>query len=296
MFLRDRSDGVKLRQPHALNAVMPYLMRSKNGSAIYYEKDLDVENALHYVRAKNAANGPAAESGAPGGEGERYSLFALVLAAAQRTLAFKPEINNFIHGKALYRHKDIVFSFVVKKRMTEESPEANAKVFFDPDDCLDQVTAKVNAAILRARTTRDGPGEHSLSLAHAIPGGKALFTTVFRALDRINLAPARMIRDDPLYCSVYFANLGSLGLDAPFHHLYEWGNASVFIVLGKLNLKETRGPNGSPVRRHHLTLKATVDERIADGLYFASASSLFAKLIARPELLETPEPAGFRAD
>lgn len=36
-----------------------------------------------------------------------------------------------------------------------------------------------------------------------------------------------------MYASVFFANLGSLGLDAVYHHMYEWGNAPFFIVVGK---------------------------------------------------------------
>jgi hypothetical protein len=33
-------------------------------------------------------------------------------------------------------------------------------------------------------------------------------------------------------------------------------------------------------------VKFTVDERIAEGIYFAHAAALFQKLIAKPELLE----------
>ena len=44
-----------------------------------------------------------------------------------------------------------------------------------------------------------------------------------RVLDGWNLLPAALIKDDPLYASAFIANLGSVGLDAAFHHLYDYG-------------------------------------------------------------------------
>ena len=88
---------------------------------------------------------------------------------------------------------------------------------------------------------------------------------------------------DPLFTSVYIANLGSIGLDTPYHHLYEWGTASVFMVVGRIFQKETR--RGGELR-HFVNVKFTVDERIAEGIYFAHAAALFQRLVAKPEILE----------
>jgi hypothetical protein len=284
MLFIDRPDGKKVRQAHALNAVMPYMMRGRNQSAVYYEKDLDVENALRLVRAKNAAIKSQAE--AP--DHDRYSLFSLALAALVRTVAMRPELNRFIHGRALYQRNDIVVSFIVKQKLTEDAPEGSAKVFFEPGDDLDAVTQKVNKAIAYVREVGEGgDGERIAKIAHAIPGGKALLIGTYRLLDKINLAPWALIKTDPLYSTVYFANLGSIGLDAPFHHLYEWGNASFFVVMGKLTQKE--GHHGTfGTKRHFINFKVTMDERISDGLYFARSASVYYRLMARPELLELP--------
>ena len=283
MLFIDRPDGTRVRQAHALNAVMPYMMRGRNQSAVYYGKDVDVENALRHIRAKNsslkAQNGTA--------DPERYSIFSLALAAFVRTVAIRPELNRFIHGRALYQRSHIVASFIVKQKMTEEAPEGSAKVFFEPGDNLDEVTRKVNRAIAHVRELGEGgDGEKIAKVAHGIMGGKALLIGAYRILDRVNLAPWALIRTDPLYSTAYFANLGSIGLDAPFHHLYEWGNASFFVVMGKLTQRD--GHHGSfGTKRHFMEFKATVDERITDGLYFARSASVFYRLMARPELLET---------
>ena len=284
MLFIDRPDGKKVRQDHALNAIMPYMMRGRNESAVYYDKEIDMENALKYVRTKNSAL--KAQSESP--DQDRYSLFSITLAALVRTVAMRPALNRFIHGRALYQRNDIVISFIVKQKMAEDAPEGSAKVFFHPEDNLDIVTQKVNKAIAYIRELGEGgDGERIAKLAHAIPGGKALVIGVYRLLDRVNLAPWALIKTDPLYATAYFANLGSIGLDTPFHHLYEWGNASLFVVMGKLTQKD--GHRGTFGAKHHfINFKVTLDERIADGFYFARSTSVFYRLLARPELLEMP--------
>jgi len=277
MLFIDRPDGKKVRGTHALNAMMPYMMRGRNESAVYYEKEIDVENALRHVRFKNSSTGE---------DNDRYSIFSLFLAAAVRTVALRPELNRFIHRRALYQRNHIALSFIVKQKLTEEAPEGNAKVFFEPGDDLEEVTRKVNQAIAYVREHGEGgSGEQLAKAAHSIPCGKALVIGLYRLLDRFNLAPWTLIKTDPLYATAYLANLGSIGLDTPYHHLYEWGNASFFIVLGKLTQKDGHhGAFGS--KRHFINLKVTLDERISDGLYFARSASVFARLLARPELLE----------
>ncbi|PKL06695.1 MAG: hypothetical protein CVV53_02930 [Spirochaetae bacterium HGW-Spirochaetae-9] len=282
MLFIDRPDGKKVKQAHALNAVMPYMMSGRNQSAVYYDKDIDVEAALLHVRAKNACLGPKHEIP----EQERCSLFALVLAALVRTIAIRPGLNRFIHGRALYQRNEIAISFVVKQKMTEAAPEGSAKVYFKPEDNLDAVTHRVNKAIAYVREVGEGgDGEEIAKLAHRIPGAKALVIGLYKLLDRFNLAPAALLRVDPFYATLFFANLGSIGLDTPFHHLYEWGNASFFVVMGKMTQKEGhRIP--SEAKHHCINFKVTLDERISDGLYFARSASIFYRLLTSPALLD----------
>jgi len=276
MLFKDRADGRRLRLP-AFNSLMPYLMRGRNASAVYFARDLDVENAIRYVHRKNAESGT-----------NRYTLFGLILAAAARTIAEKPDLNRFVRSNAVYQRKTITLSFVVKKRLSEEARESMAKVAFGPSDTIEEALERINSAIEFAKGDEPGPDDRLIEFIHPLPFGKALVSGALRVLDFLNLTPASMIRTDPLYTSAFFANLGSLGLDAPFHHLYEWGTASMFVVIGRTFQKEVRGSDGGSVRRTHIGLKATVDERISEGIYFAHAAALFQRYVTKPELLETP--------
>jgi hypothetical protein len=292
MLFVDRPDGRRVHGRPALSAIMPYLMRKRNESTVYFEKDIDIEEALRYVKRRNQETGSS-----------RYSLFGLVMAAGLRTIMEKPSLNRFVHRRALYDRRELCFSFIVKKQLSESAAESSAKVFFEPGDSLDKAMERIEATIARARGEEPGPEDREIRFAHRIPGGKALITFLFRLLDRWNLAPAFMIRNDPLFATAWFANLGSLGLDAPYHHLYEWGTASIFVAMGRIEEREAgRGEGARPAsgrpsagraepgqaRRRFVTLKITVDERISEGIVFAHAAARFRRFLEKPELLEEP--------
>lgn len=277
MLFVDRSDGRRVGRRHFFRAIVPYVMRSRAQAAVYLSREIDIENALAWLREKKRSE---PELG--------WSLFALVLAAGVRTFALKPRLNGFVHRRALYARNTLEFSFIVKQDLSESAFETSAKVAFEPDDDARTVARRLRQAIAKARSGEAGPAEREMRFLHRLPGFKGIATAVFRLLDALNLAPPSMIASDPLFASGVFANLGSIGLDAPLHHLYEWGTASVFVALGRtIGRLETR-PDGSLSRRRVLGLSVTVDERIADGVYFAHAASLFRRLIQKPELLELP--------
>jgi len=97
--------------------------------------------------------------------------------------------------------------------------------------------------------------------------------------------PKELEKIDPLHCSAFFANLGSVGIDAPFHHLYEWGTCSLFVAIGKIGKKLTLDKSGNPVVRDMVDVKVSLDERIADGYYFARAFDIYKGYIENPETL-----------
>jgi hypothetical protein len=326
MIFYDRPDGRRIRALSPFDAILPYVVRKRNEASVLFSRDIDVEAALAYVRRKNAepavvdeaapgtaagtAAGAAAGTASGAASGERYSLFGLLIAAAVRTIALKPRLNRFVHRRGVYQREGISVSFIVKRDFSEASSEGTVKVGFRPEDRVSSAMERIGRGIEAAKRGDAGGGsaDHEYAFAHRVPFGKAAVTGAFRLLDRLNLPPRRMLEADPLFSSIYIANLGSIGLDTPYHHLYEWGSSSLFMVVGRVFQKESRrsaagapaggpagGPAGAPPSaspragpelRHFVNVKFTVDERIAEGLYFAHAVALFQKLVSRPELLE----------
>src|SRR5207302_1829795 len=74
-----------------------------------------------------------------------------------------------------------------------------------------------------------------------------------------------------LYASAFVANLGSVGLEAAYHHLFEYGTIPIFVTLGRVHRAPVVLPDGSVGSREIFTLRYTYDERVEDGFYAARA-------------------------
>ena len=100
---------------------------------------------------------------------------------------------------------------------------------------------------------------------------------LMRAADYLGLLPRSMIEPDPLFCSVFLANLGSVGYPAGYHHLWEYGTASIFGVMGKITPREGG--------RRKIDVCWTYDERIEDGLYSYLSLEMIRDRLNDPESL-----------
>jgi hypothetical protein len=108
-----------------------------------------------------------------------------------------------------------------------------------------------------------------------------LFVAIARGLDHWNLFPAFMIRDDPMYASLFLANLGSVGLSDAFHHLYEYGNVSIFGAVSAPRRAVFPARDGVLVQEA-LSVRWTFDERIDDGFSSARSLAIVQKILEDP--------------
>lgn len=274
MLFLDRCDGKRVEGLNPFQKVIPYVMNTRNGAAVYFAEDIDIEPALHLVKRLNEEEHTT-----------KYTLFSVVLTALVRVMQEKPHLNRFVMGKHIYQRNYLSTSFIVKKALNEDARETDAKISYEEGETLSSVADKVQHTIEVAQSEELSPDEKEMYFLSAIPGGYRLATTLFRLLERFNLAPASMIKSDPLYTSMYVANLASLNLPAPYHHLYEWGNASVFVVMGKIERRHVTKKDGTVQQRRFMNFKITLDERISEGLYFARAIDLFRRYLANPTAL-----------
>ena len=107
-------------------------------------------------------------------------------------------------------------------------------------------------------------------------------------LDRHGWVPQSLIESDPFYASVVLSNLGSIKLKSGYHHLTNWGTCSLFGIVGEKKKTPLFAPDGSCKMRETLDLGLTIDERVADGYYYAKSIRLLKYLLEHPEELEKP--------
>ena len=89
--------------------------------------------------------------------------------------------------------------------------------------------------------------------------------------------PEDLKKGDPNYTTCLLANLGSIKADSCYHHLSNFGTNSMMITIGTMQ----KDANGRDV----VDITATLDERIADGFYFARSLQFGKYLIEHPQYL-----------
>jgi len=115
------------------------------------------------------------------------------------------------------------------------------------------------------------------------------FTVAFlEMLDYFGLMPKSIIDVSPFHGSVIITDMGSIGLPAIYHHLYNFGNLPVFIALGAKKKVNELNSDGSAAVKKYIEFKLVVDERICDGFYFSQAFKMFKSLLKNPAVLNEP--------
>jgi hypothetical protein len=280
MLKKTRCDGTLIRDLPPFMVLLPYVMPTRTGSMIYYEQELDVTDTLRRIKAINRDLIRRREV---------LTLFDVVICAAVRTLALRPKANRFISGKRYYQRNQIVFNFVAKKELSDEGEEINVKIPFDPMETLVTVAAKVKRYVRKALSPEGMANDEVVKTLVRFP--HFVLKIVARTLlwlDEHNLMPADMIESDPCFCSIFLTNVGSFGLDTPFHHLYERGNCPIFLAVGKVKDSDRLESDGTVSERKILCLRYSFDDRIADGIYMGRTLELMREFVERTEALEAP--------
>ena len=267
-FLK-RADGEPIKGEHPLRHMMPYIMPTRNESVVYFEQTLEVSNVLAYVE-KNPS----------------VTLFHFSLTCLVRVLSQRPKMNRFVSGGRLYHRNKIALSFAVKKKMHDDANMTAVKINFEGHETVFEVAQKIDKIIAVGRGNKDTTAEKEMGVITRLPGFLVRFLVKLqRTLDAWNLLPAFMTKNDPLYASMFVANLGSLKVDAPFHHLYEYGTVSLFAVIGNVKKIPVVDENNTVVVKEVVLFRYTIDERITDGYYAAQALKLMEQYFRNPEEL-----------
>ncbi|MCG8424299.1 MAG: 2-oxo acid dehydrogenase subunit E2 [Proteobacteria bacterium] len=278
-MLFGRFDGHRVRDLSAYRRMVPFVLRGRNESAVYFEQTVDLTATLPWIDEWNRT------------EKQRITVFHVVLAALTRVLEERPRLNRFVSGRRLYQRDGIWISFAAKKRFEDDAPLSVVKQRFDPGESFADLVGRLSNGVRDARSDRLSAVDREINLLIRLPGpildGAVL---LLRALDHYNLAPRFLLHGDPMYTSVFVANLGSIDIDAAYHHLYEHGNCPLFVTIGKIDRVAVAGEDGSVITRPVVSLKYTYDERIEDGLYCARSLDLFKRYLEAPsEWLSGPD-------
>ena len=275
MFGR-RPDGRRLKKLDPIVQMTPYLMPMRCDAQVFLEHKADYEKLSRYIVRKSQ-------------EGQKITFMQILVAAYVRAISNNPEVNRFIFNKQYYARNNCSVSYtVLKDPQNTNSNETTVRILFDLTDTVFDVRDRMNAAVEQSRATEDGDFVIRLASALlAVPGLATLVTGTVKLLDRYGIAPKVLIRELPFYSGMFITNNGSIGLHHPFHHIYNFGDVSLFIGMGSI-LKEATVEDGKARMKRWLPLGMTADERVCSGAHYAAFFFDVMRLLENPEELETP--------
>ncbi len=269
MPLFRRSDGDLVRNVPPIRAIMPYVMRGRNESAVLHDALHEIAGTRAWLKAYNRAHS------------DRATLFHLFAYACARALHLRPELNRFVSGGRIYQRREVSFSFAVKPAMEDQAALVTVRLVVPRDEPFPSFVRRMSAAIEEART-RPRAVDREVALVMRLPGPLVrLGVALVRALDAWNLLPDAFIRNDPLFASLFLANLGSAGISDAYHHLYEYGTVGLFgAVSAPARTPVVEG--GAVAVRETLRVRWTFDERIHDAFYGARSLAVARRLLEDP--------------
>ena len=268
-----------VRDLDPLHWFFPYIYPNRADNEAFIREDFDLTNLNAFLEKKNQGLDHA----------HRYTIFHAVAAALVKTVTLRPQMNRFIKGCRLYQRDELSLGFVVKKQFRDNADEGLAFIKFPEDTTIDSLHERIMQEIFECRSDKLDNSTAGMEMFTHLP--RWLMRIVMWGLHRLDFygkVPYDLIKADPNYASVFITNLGSIKLNAAYHHLSNWGTNSLFVIIGEKGRKPVFHEDGTFEMRDMLSVGITLDERIADGYYYAQTIRLVKKLIECPELLDLP--------
>lgn len=278
----DRKDGYLVRGLDSMHVLMPHMMPNRTMNEAVLTEVFDLTKVNEYIAKKNA------------GDPEfKYTFFHFICAAIGKVMTFRPKMNYFIEGHRYYERKDLSFAFVVKRKFALNGGESLAIVKLDRDSeeaPIDQIYGKVKKFVYAVR--KEGKQESTSDIMDVLKKfprwALKLIVGVLKSLNYHGHPPKFILESDPETVSCFVSNLGSIKMSANYHHLTDWGTNSFFVVVNQKKMRPFFNPDGSYEMRDSLSMSFTVDERLADGFYFANCIKLVKKIFENPEIVDLP--------
>ena len=283
--LGDRKDGELLRNLDSMHFIMPIIYPNRCDNEAYIAEKIDLTNVNEFLKQKNAEK-PVF----------KYTFFHIVVAALIKTITLRPKMNRFIANKNTYQRNEVSAAFVVKKEFSDNGGEALAFLHSREDSTLTSLHEQLYQQISECRSDHVDASTDAMDFFNKLPRFLSKFIVwLMTRLDVHGWVPQSLIATDPFYSSVVLSNVGSIKLKSGYHHLTNWGTCSLFCLIGEKSLQPVFDENGNVTMKEMLELGITIDERLADGYYYAKSIRLFKHLLQNPELLEKPmnEPVDY---
>lgn len=275
----DRKDGKLIRNLDSLHYITGIMYPNRCDNEAFISELIDLSNINEYLAKKNCE-----------GIEYKYNLFQIVVTALMKMITLRPKMNRFIVNGNFYQRNEVSSAFVVKKQFSDHGAEGLAFIHSKESDTIDTIHQSIYKQVsFNKDEGNTDKSTESMDIVTKMP--RFVSKTIVRTgmvLDRFGKVPQFLIDTDPYYSSCVISNLGSIKMKSGYHHLTNWGTCSMITLIGEIKDRPFYNEDGTYEMKPSVDIGITIDERLADGYYYAKSMRLFRKLMENPELLEKP--------
>ena len=268
----DRRDGKKIKM-NGFDRFLYYLKPRRSDSEVYISKTIDVTNLVEYMKEKKKEN-------------EKITYFHLFCMAIGKVIYNRPLLNRFLIGGCKYQRNDVTISFVAKTDFSDTARDFLTVIKVLEDDKLDDISKRITEDVKKIRSNKESHTDDFVNKLGKLPKFvMAIIVWFIKRLDNHDLLPSSLTKNSIYHSSVLVSNLGSIHCDGIYHNLTNFGTNSILLTIGEIK-EDVRVIDGKIEKRYVCDLGITLDERIADGVYFAKSINLLEYILDNPSLLE----------
>ena len=284
--MKNRRDAKRVKNINGMFQIMLDLKPKRSDSDVFINQKMDVTKLVEYVEKKKK-------------EGNEITYFHTFLTAIGKTIYNRPKLNRFIANRHVYEHNDITISFVAKISFDDRSEEIMVMVPINEKDNIYTISKKVKDkvdSIRQKKAVKEGAND-AIDVIGKLPNIiRVPLMGLFKWMDKRDLLPKGLIKDNLYYSSIIVSNLGAIKCGAIYHNLTDFGTCSSLATMGEIRKEEIINSKGKKEIRSICEFGINLDERIADGYYFAKSVQLLQYIFDNPELLEEDASTKIKVD
>ena len=282
----ERKDGKRIKNLNGMEQIMLDIKPNRCDSDVYINQKMDVTNLVEFIEEKKK-------------KGENISYFHAFVAAIGKTFYNRPKLNRFIANRHVYEHNDIIISFVAKISFDDRSEEIMVMVPIEENDNINTISKKVKDkvdSIRQRKATKEG-ANNAIDVIGKLPNiVRVPLMGLFKWMDKNDLLPQSLIKDNLYYSSIIVSNLGAIKCGAIYHNLTDFGTCSSLATMGEIRKEEILNSKGKKEVRSICEFGINLDERIADGYYFAKSVQLLQYIFDNPEFLDEEDSSKIKVN
>ena len=272
-----RKDGTRIKNLSGMGQLIMDINPLRIGSEVYINQDIDVTELMNYLKVKKKID-------------NKITFFHAIVTALGKTIYSKEKLNYFISNRHLYKRNNVVISFVAKVEFNDQAEEMMILIPIEEKDNIDKISQKIRKKVDEIRKKKESVDKKGANSAIDVIGKlpniiRVPLVGLLKKMDSKGLLPESLKEDNLYYSTAIVSNLGSIKCGAIYHHVSDFGTCSILVTIGEVKEKKVI-IEGKEVKREFCEFGITLDERIADGFYFAQAVKIIEEICANPKLLE----------